>query len=72
MEKPDDFGKVQLFWEGHKDLHNLPRGLDTYLENVQTMRKIMQNFVAFSKGFIYLRSFKDSATIYFSEQNSHW
>ena len=42
-------GKVQLFWEGHKNLRNLPRSLDIYLVNVQTMRKIAQIFVAFSE-----------------------
>ena len=29
-------GKFQLFWEGHKNLGNLPRSLDIYLVNVQT------------------------------------
>ena len=39
--------KVQLFWEGPKNLRHLPHGLD--LVNVQTMRKMAQSFVAFSK-----------------------
>ena len=43
------FGNVQLFWEGHKNLRDLPHGLDIYLVNVQTMRKIVQIFVAFSE-----------------------
>ena len=43
------FGNVQLFWEGHKNLRDLPHGLDIYLVNVQTMRKIAQIFVAFSE-----------------------
>ena len=36
---------------GHKNLRNLPHGLDVYLGivNVQTMRKIAQIFVAFSE-----------------------
>ena len=42
-------GKVQLFWEGHKNLRNLPHGLYIYLVTVQTMRKIVQIFVAFSE-----------------------
>ena len=35
--------KVQLFWEGHKNLRNLPHGFDMYLVNVKTI------FVAFSE-----------------------
>ena len=42
-------GKVQLFWEGHKNLHNLSHGFDIYLVNVKTMKKIAQIFVAFSE-----------------------
>ena len=38
--------KVQLFWEGHSNLRNFPHGLDIYLVDVQTMRKIAQIFVA--------------------------
>ena len=47
--------KVQLFWEGHKNLCNLPHGFEIYLENVKTIRKISQIFVAFSEklNFIY-------------------
>ena len=41
--------KVQLFWEGHKNLRNIPHGFDIYLVNVKTMRKIAQIFVAFSE-----------------------
>ena len=41
--------KVQLFWEGHKNLHNLPHGFEIYLVNVKTMRKIAQIFVTFSE-----------------------
>ena len=41
-------GIVQLFWEGHKNLHNLPHGFDVYWANVKTMRKSLQIFVAFS------------------------
>ena len=38
--------KVQLFWEGHKNLRNLPHGFDIYLVNVKTIRQIVQFFVA--------------------------
>ena len=41
--------KVQLFWEGQKNLRNIPHGFDIYLVNVKTMRKIAQIFVAFSE-----------------------
>ena len=43
--------KVQLFWENHKNLRNLPHGLKIYLVNVQvqTMRKISHIFGAFSE-----------------------
>ena len=43
------WGKVQFFWEGHKNLRNLPHGFDIYLVNIKTMRKIAQIFVAFSE-----------------------
>ena len=41
--------KVQLFWEVHKNLRNLPHGLNGYLVDVQTMRKIVQIYLAFSE-----------------------
>ena len=41
--------KVQFFWEGHKNLHNLQMVLDIYLVNLQTKWKIVQIFVAFSE-----------------------
>ena len=40
--------KVQLFWEGHKNLCNRPHGFDIYLVNVNIMTMIAQIFVAFS------------------------
>ena len=43
------FCKDQLFREGHKNLLNLPHGLNVCLVNVQTMRKIVQIFVPFSE-----------------------
>jgi hypothetical protein len=41
--------KVQLFWEGHKNLHNLPHGFDVYYVTFITTRKIAPIFVAFSE-----------------------
>ena len=40
---------VWTFWEAHKNLRNLPHALYIYLANVQTMRKIVSNFVCFSE-----------------------
>ena len=37
---------VQLFWEGHKNLRNLPHVFDVYQVNVKTIRQITQIFVA--------------------------
>ena len=41
--------KVQLFWEGHKNVLKRPYGFEIYLVNVKTMRIIAQIFVAFSE-----------------------
>ena len=41
--------KVQLFWEGHKNVRNHPYGFEIYLLNVKIMRTIAQIFVAFSE-----------------------
>ena len=41
--------KVQLFWEGHKNVRNRPYGFEIYLVNVKTIRTIAQIFVAFSE-----------------------
>ena len=30
------FDKVQLFWQGHKNVRNRPDGFDIYLVNVKT------------------------------------
>ena len=46
---PVDEGKVQLFWEGHKNLRYPPYGFDIYLVNVKTIRRMSQIFVAFSE-----------------------
>ena len=43
------FIKVQLFCEGHKNLHKLPSGFDVYYVNVKTRRKIAPIFLAFSE-----------------------
>ena len=42
-------GKVQLFWEGHKNVHNCPNGFEIYLVTVKTIRTIAHIFVAFSE-----------------------
>ena len=49
--------KVQLFWEGHKQLHNLPYGFDIYLAIVKTVRQIAQIFVAFSEKLNFTRGY---------------
>ena len=41
--------KVQLFWEGHKNVCNHSYGFEIYLVNVKTMRMIAQIFVIFSE-----------------------
>ena len=43
------FCKVQLFREGHRNLRNIPQGLDIYLVKFQTLRMIAQISVAFSE-----------------------
>ena len=41
--------KVQLFWEGHKNLRHPPYRFDIYLVNVKTIRRMAQIFVAFTE-----------------------
>ena len=41
--------KVQLFWEGHKNVRNRPYGFEIYLVYVKTIRTIAKIFVAFSE-----------------------
>ena len=41
--------KVQLFLEGHKNLPHPPYGFDIYLVDIKNIKKISQNFVAFSE-----------------------
>ena len=52
------FIKVQLFWEGHKNLRYVLFGFDIYLVSVKTMRKIAQIFVAFSEKLNFINSIK--------------
>ena len=54
--------KVQLLWEGHKNLYNLPYGFDIYLVNIKSMRKIAQIFVAFSEKLTFTIPNNVSAT----------
>ena len=49
------FIKVQLFWEGNKNLRYVLFGFDIYLVSVKTMRKIAQIFVAFSEKLNFIR-----------------
>ena len=50
LENPTkQLDKVQLFWEGHKNVRNCPYGFEIYLVNVKTMRTIAQIFGAFSE-----------------------
>ena len=39
--------KVQLFWEGHKNVRNCLYGFEIYLVNIKTIRMIAHIFVAF-------------------------
>ena len=50
--------KVQLFWEGCKNLRHPPYGFDIYLVNVKTIRRMAQIFVAFLEklNFKYAKS----------------
>ena len=57
--------KVQVFWEGHKNLH-----FDIYQVNVKTMRKIAQIFVAFSEKLNFTLLFSRSRWKQFVNQNS--
>ena len=47
--------KVQIFWEGHENLHNLPNSFEIYLVNIKTMKKIVQIFVTFSEKLNFTR-----------------
>ena len=54
------FHKVQLFWEGFKNLRNLSHGFDIY--------KIVQIFVAFSEKLNFKQS--PNAGLYFKDFES--
>ena len=54
--------KVQLFWEGHKNLRNLPHGFDIYLVNFKTIRQIAQIIVAFSEKLIFNKAWNIFST----------
>ena len=47
--------KIQLFWEGHKNVRNRPYGFEIYLVNNKTIRTIAQIFVAFSEKLNFTR-----------------
>ena len=49
--------KVQLFWEGHKNLRNHP-DLLTNLVHVKTIRMIAKIFVAFSEKLNFTMGYK--------------
>ena len=72
------FCKDQLFWEGHKNLLNLPHGLNVCLVNFQTMRKIVQIFDAFSEKLnfnnplISTESTQNRRNFVFSSESSTW
>ena len=50
------FDKVQLFWEGHKNVRNRPYDFEIYLVNVKTIRMIAQIFVAFSEKLNFIKA----------------
>ena len=52
--------KVQLFWEGHKNVRNHPYGFEIYLVTVKTMMTIAQIFVAFSEKLNFKKSVASS------------
>ena len=41
--------KVQLFWEGHKNVRNCPYSFEIYVVNIKTITTIVQIFVTFSE-----------------------
>ena len=41
--------KVQIFWEGRKNLRNRPHGFDIHYVNFKTIKTIAHIFVAFSE-----------------------
>ena len=56
--------KVQLFWEFHKNLHNLPHGFDIYLVNIKTMRfKISGQPCGNSTSYVYFATYRKGLII---------
>ena len=47
--------KVQLFWEGHKNVRNRPYGFEIYLVNVKIIETIGHIFVAFSEKLNFIQ-----------------
>ena len=56
----DEHVKVQVFWEGHKNLANLPLFFWQYLVTSNYKWKMSQNFVAFSE----YRNFVSGSFVY--------
>ena len=54
--------KVQLSWEGHKNVRNHPYTFEIYIANVNTMRTIAQIFVIYSEKL----NFTDIASDFYS------
>ena len=48
-ECPIKLCKVQVFWESHKNFRHPLYGFDIFLENIKTIRRKVQFFVAFSE-----------------------
>ena len=57
------FQKVQLFWEGYKNVRNCPNGFEIYLANVETIRTIAHIFLAFSEKLNFKSSTCDLYTM---------
>ena len=59
--------KVQLFWEGQKNLRNRPHGFVIYLLNVKAMRMIAQMFVVFLEklNFIKIKTFAQCCIFFY-------
>ena len=49
--------KVQLIWEGHKNVRNLPYYFEIYRVNVKTIMKV-RKFVAFSEKLKFKQKIK--------------
>ena len=58
MVSKENFGfKVQLFWESHNNLRNLPHGFEIYLSSKRrNHNQIPQIFVAFSEKLNFIKT----------------